>query len=137
MRRDRAAACVALCLLAAPVSAEAVLSLGVGARTLDIPPSAIAEMEISESGGITDVFLRLMPGAAEDLARLTGEAAGRTMTLSVCGVTLMEAVVQERIGSGTVYLAGTTMIRAEAMRALWHGRASCDTLGPEVFEYGQ
>jgi hypothetical protein len=25
-------------------------------------PSAIADMEISESGGITDVFLRLMPG---------------------------------------------------------------------------
>jgi len=49
----------------------------------------------------------------------------------------MEAVVRDRIGSGTVYLAGTTMIRAEAMRALWHGRARCDTLGPEVFENGQ
>lgn len=137
MRRDRAAACVALCLLAAPVSAEAVLSLDVGARTLDIPPSVIAEMEISESGGITDVFLRLMPGAVDDLARLTADAAGRTMTLRVCGAALMEAVVRDRIGSGTVYLAGTTMIRAEAMRALWHGRASCDTLGPEVFENGQ
>ncbi|SRR6056297_91376 len=137
MRRDRAAACVALCLLAAPVSAEAVLSLGVGARTLDIPPSAIAEMDISESGGITDVFLRLMPGASDALAHLTEEAIGRTMTLSVCGAPLIAPVVRERIGSGTVYIAGTTMIRAEAMRALWHGRARCDTLGPEVFENGQ
>jgi len=136
MRRDRAVACLGLCLLAAPVSAEAVVSLGVEGATLDLPPAALAEIEISESGGITDVFLRLMPRAAEDLARLSADA-GRTMTLSVCGATLMEAVVRDRIGSGTVYLAGTTMIRAEAMRALWHGRARCDTLGPEVFENGQ
>jgi hypothetical protein len=137
MRLDRVAACLALCLFAAPVSAEALLSLGVEGGTLDIPPSAIAGMDISESGGITDVFLRVMPGAAEDLARLTGEATGQTMTLSVCGTVLMEAAVHDRIGSGTIYLAGTTMIRAEAMRALWHGRARCDTLGPEVFENGQ
>jgi len=137
MRRDLAAACLGLCLLAAPVSVEAVVSLGVEGATFDIPPAAIAEIEISESGGITDVFLRLMPRAAAELARLTGEAAAQTMTLRVCGATLMKAVVRDRIGSGTVYLAGTTMIRAEAMRALWHGRARCDTLGPEVFENGQ
>jgi hypothetical protein len=49
----------------------------------------------------------------------------------------MEAMVRERIDTGTIYLAGTTMVRAEAMRALWHGRATCDTLDPEVFVHGQ
>jgi hypothetical protein len=57
-----------LLLLAAmwgsPLLADAVLSLGAGDRTLDIAPSGIADMDISESGGITDVFLRLMPGPA-------------------------------------------------------------------------
>jgi hypothetical protein len=57
--------------------------------------------------------------------------------LRVCDTTLMEAMVRERIDTGTIYLAGTTMVRAEAMRALWHGRATCDTLDPEVFVHGQ
>jgi hypothetical protein len=59
------------------------------------------------------------------------------VTLSVCGATPDGAVIRDRIGSGTIYLAGTTMVRAEAMRALWHGRASCDTLDPEVFGHGE
>jgi hypothetical protein len=41
-----------------------------GDRTLDIAPSGIADMDISESGGITDVFLRLMPGPASAFAEL-------------------------------------------------------------------
>lgn len=120
-----------------PATADAVFTLGFGAREVQVPPSGIAAMEISESGGITDVFLRLMPGAAQDLADLTGDAAGQVMALRVCGVTLMQAEAGDRIGTGTVYLAGTTMVRAEAMRALWHGRATCDTLGAEVFGHGQ
>jgi preprotein translocase subunit SecD len=131
------AACLAAMNAAWPVEADTVLSLSVEDVTLDILPASIAEMDISESGDITDVFFRLMPGATEDFARFTGEGIGRTMTLSVCGATLMAPVVRERIDSGTIYLAGTTMVRAEAMRALWHGRASCDTLDPEVFEHGQ
>jgi hypothetical protein len=126
-----------LVLCTGTATAQPLLSLEAGSDRLDIPSSAIAAMEISESGGITDVFLRLMPGASDALAHLTEEAIGRTMTLSVCGAPLFAPVVRERIGSGTIYLPGTTMVRAEAMRALWHGRASCDTLDPEVFEHGQ
>jgi hypothetical protein len=130
-----------LLLLAAmwssPLLADAVLSLGAGDRTLDIAPSGIADMDISESGGITDVFLRLMPGPSVAFAEFTGDAIGRTLVLRVCDTTLMEAIVRERIDTGTIYLAGTTMVRAEAMRALWHGRATCDTLDPEVFVHGQ
>jgi hypothetical protein len=130
-------AALAVAFTTSALSAEPVLSLEAGSDRLDIPPSAISAMEISESGGITDVFLRLMPGASDALADLTEAAIGQTMTLRVCGTPLMAPVVQERIDSGTIYLPGTTMIRAEAMRALWHGRASCDTLQPEVFEHGQ
>jgi hypothetical protein len=78
-----------LLLLAAmwssPLLADAVLSLGAGDRTLDIAPSGIADMDISESGGITDVFLRLMPGRASPSQIFTGDAIGRTLVLRVCG----------------------------------------------------
>ena len=124
-------------LLTAPAAAEPLLTLATEGGTLDIARSGVAEIEISESGGITDVFLRLMPGAVEALADLTGRSIGATMELSVCGAALMAPVGRERIDSGTIYLAGTNAVRAEAIRALWHGRATCDTLGPEVFEHGQ
>lgn len=124
-------------VLTQPLLAETVMSLSAGGQDLQIPASAIAAIEISESGGITDVFFRLMPGATDDLALLTEGAIGQTMVVSVCGATVMAPVVRERIDTGTIYLAGTTMVRAEAMRALWHGRSSCDTLQPEVFENGQ
>ncbi len=50
---------------------------------------------------------------------------------------MLEAAVRDRIGRGAVYFAGTTAVRAGALRALWHGRSGCDTLGPEVFEHGK
>jgi GNAT superfamily N-acetyltransferase len=59
----------AAAMWSSPLLADAVLSLGAGDRTLDIAPSGIADMDISESGGITDVFLRLMPGASGGLRR--------------------------------------------------------------------
>jgi hypothetical protein len=110
---------------------------GAGDRTLDIAPSGIADMDISESGGITDVFLRLMPGRAVAFAELHRRRDRRNPCCASATRRLMEAVVRDRIGTGTIYLAGTTMVRAEAMRALWHGRATCDTLDPEVFVHGQ
>jgi hypothetical protein len=114
-----------------------LLTLSVGQAGMDIPRSAVAAMEISESGGITDIFLRLLPAAAADMAELTGNSIGERMEVRACGSVMMEAVVRDRIGSGTIYLDGTTAVRAEALRALWHGRASCDTLDPEVFEHGK
>jgi hypothetical protein len=124
-------------VLAQPLAGATLLTLRAGDRTLEVAPSGIADMDISESGGITDVFLRLMPRPAEALADLTDDRMGQRLALSVCGEVVMEAEIRGRNDSGTIYLAGTTMVRAEAMRALWHGRASCDTLAPEVFEHGQ
>jgi hypothetical protein len=66
---------------------------------VDIAPSGIADMDISESGGITDVFLRLMPGP-EALRRVHRRAIGRTLVLRVCGTTPDGAMVRERIDSG-------------------------------------
>jgi hypothetical protein len=136
-RRRIAAILLPLMLWAGPGRADAVVTIFAGSEVLEIPPSAIAEMEISESGGITDVFLRLMPGASVDLAGLAAGADEEIVTLRVCRATLLQSVARDRIGSGTIYIAGTTMVRAEAMRALWHGRASCDTLDPEVFGHGE
>lgn len=118
-------------------AAPPLLTLSVGQAERDVPRSGVAAIEASESGGITDVFLRLMPGSADALADLTGDTVGQSLALRVCDTVLMAATVRERIDTGTIYLAGTTMVRAEAIRALWHGRASCDTLAPEVFEHGQ
>lgn len=136
-RRRLPAMLLPLILLAGPVRSDAVLTLVAGPEVLDIPPSAIAEMEISESGGITDVFLRLMPRASVALGDMARASAGETVRLTVCGATVIADVAPDRIGADTIYLAGTTMVRAEAMRALWHGRASCDTLAPEVFGHGK
>jgi preprotein translocase subunit SecD len=123
-------------LLTAPAASETLLTLSTGSKTLEIARSGVADIESSESGGITDVFLRLMPGAAEALGDLTGRSTGGRMELAVCGTVVMAPVIRTRIDSGTIYLAGTTAVRAEAFRALWHGRATCDTLNPEVFGYG-
>lgn len=121
----------------APVVADTILSLSTSRVTLEITAPGIVDMDISESGGTTDMFLRLRPGVAAALADMTAEAIGEVMAVRVCDTILVAPVVQERIDGGTLYLAGTTMVRAEAIRALWQGRARCDTLGPEVFEDGK
>jgi hypothetical protein len=118
-------------------AAAPLLTLSVGQVEVEVRRSAVAAVETSESGGITDFFLRLMPSAAGDLAELTAGSLGEWMQVRVSGAVMLEAAVRDRIGRGTVYLAGTTAVGAGALRTLWHGRAGCDTLGPEVFEHGK
>lgn len=100
-------------------------------------PRDVTALEISESGGITDIFLRLAPEAAGTLAEVTGAAIGAPLTLRACGTVMLEATIEAPIESGTLYIPGTTALRAEAMRALWHGRVHCATVGPEVFGHGK
>ena len=102
-----------------------------------IMPRDVAGIEISESGGITDIFLRLEPEATGVLAAITTAGLGAPLVVRACGTVMLEAVVQAPIDSGTFYIHGTNAARAKAMRALWHGRARCDRLGPEVFEHGK
>lgn len=122
---------------AGPLAADTILSLSTSRVTLEITSPGIVDMEISESGGGTDMFLRLRPGVAAALADMTADAIGEVMAVRVCNTILVAPVVQDRIDGGSLYLAGTTMVRAEAIRALWQGRESCGTLAPEVFADGK
>lgn len=139
-RRCAAGLLLALQVAAGPVSAQdagGFLSLSSEAGRLEIGRTDLMAVETSESGGITDIFLRLMPSASGALADLTARSVGQEMRLELCGAILIRAVVRDEIDSGTLYVAGTSAVRAEALRALWHGRRTCDTLAPEVFEHGQ
>lgn len=108
----------------------------VGGRDLAIFPRDISVLEISESGGITDIFVRLGGDASKTLSMMTEDAVGLPMSLRVCGAVMLAAGVHGPNRSGTVYIRDTTAVRAEALRALWHGRATCDTLDAEVFTDG-
>lgn len=124
-------------LLRQDPSDAAVIRYVVIGREVAILPQDVAALEFSESGGITDIFVRLTPNATQVLADMTELAIGTPMQVKVCGTVLLEAALQAPITSGTIYIANTTMVRAEAMRALWHGRERCDTLAAEVLEHGQ
>lgn len=141
-------ACAALVLTAGAATAQGlpgaaifeppgpVVQLRIGVADLVLWPRDIARIDISESGGITDLFLWLEGGAAKALALATEAAPGAPMVARVCGTVMLETVVDRVTESGTIYLPNTNAIRAEALRALWHGRARCDTVGPEVFSNG-
>jgi hypothetical protein len=116
---------------------DPVLVYELTGEVVAIMPRDVAAIEISESGGITDIFLRLEPEATGALARVTASGIGAPLVVRACGTVMLEAVVQAPIDSGTLYLHGTNALRAEAVRALWHGRLRCDTVGPEVFEHGK
>ena len=115
---------------------DPVLHLSLGAQDLVLWPRDIARIDISESGGITDLFIWLEGGAAKTLSLATGAAQGAPMIARVCGEVIGQGGVQSTTATGTIYLPNTTAQRAEALRALWHGRARCDTVGPEVFSNG-
>lgn len=116
---------------------DPVLRYALAGDEVAVMPRDVAAIEISESGGITDVFVRLAPPATDTMTRLMEASVGQPMTASVCGVLMLETVVEAPLDSGTLYIHGTNALRAEGMRALWHGRARCDTLEAEVFEHGQ
>lgn len=133
--RARAAALASVVLAATlfPAPAETpvtlpqpFLTLSAAGQNLALGPRDIRALEISESGGITDIFLRLEGEATAALADLTAAAVGRRVVLSVCGEALIAPVVQEATDSGTIYIAGVTAQDAEDLRALWHGRVRCE-----------
>ena len=105
-------------------------------REVALQPWDIDAVDLSESGGITDIFIRLSPEAATTLEAMTALAVGTPMIVKICGHVLRDAVVSEANATGALYLPNTTAARGEALRALWQGRARCDTLVPEVFENG-
>lgn len=105
-------------------------------REIAVQPWDIMAVELSESGGITDIFLRLAPEAAGVLATLTGQGHGAGLEVRVCGRVIHRAAVANQNATGTLYLPNTTAARGELVRALWQGRVRCDTVGAEVFTDG-
>ena len=131
-------ACSALFLALFGSSAVAqapLFTLSDGESVVAVSAIDVAEIDISELGGLTDVFVTLMPGAAD---RLVGApfAPGQPLGVEFCGLALSTPPLRPPL-TGHVYIAETSLIRAEALRAVWQGRARCDTLRPEVFEHGQ
>lgn len=116
---------------------QPVLSYDAEGRPVSLYPRDIADIEISESGGVTDMFLRMEPAATGEFARVTGRAVGRAMTVRICGFPMLDAVIQAPVTTGTIYIPDTTAVRAEALRALWHGRRTCAELNPEIFPIAQ
>lgn len=115
---------------------DAVLRYTLIGREVALQPWDIESVDLSESGGITDIFIRLTPEAAATLAAMTDLAQGTPMVVTICGHVLRASEVTEPNATGTLYLPDTTAARGEALRALWHGRARCDTVAPEVFTDG-
>ncbi|WP_416914846.1 MAG: hypothetical protein ACMUJJ_11430 [Roseicyclus sp.] len=56
---------------------DPVVTYTLGEQEIILRPWDIVAVELSESGGITDIFLRLTPEAAETLAATTAQAIGR------------------------------------------------------------
>ena len=119
----------------APTTPDIILRFDRGGARVDVMPTDIAAIEISESGGITDLFLRFSPTLAADLAALTERPDAQDLRLTICdrNVAFVDAPLPNT--RGTVYIAGRTAPEAEALRALWSGRSTCATLSPEIFAH--
>jgi len=129
----------ALCLVSlhtGPSLADtALFTLRYEDQVLPISAADVAEIDLSELGGRTDVFITLMPGAGDILSALSVPAGDR-LEVEFCGITLRTPPVRLPL-TGHVYIEETTFLRGDALRAVWHGRASCDRLAPEVLTNGQ
>lgn len=110
-----------------------MLSVTSGADVHVIAPLGLREIEISSSGGQTDVFLRFFDSAGADLADWTTLAQGSAMIVSICGAPVMTVENLSPMTTGTMYIPNLTFVQADALRGIWHGRDTCATLSPEVF----
>lgn len=119
---------------AAAQGAAPLLVVGDGVREERFGVVDLREMDISEAGGYADIFVTLMPAAGARLAA-AGFATGARLQVTFCGLALATPPLRDR-RSGHLYIANTSVLRAEALRAVWQGRARCDTLAPEVFQDG-
>ncbi len=106
-------------------------------RLIAISPADVFEIEISKSGGITDIFIRLSAPAADQMARWTTLASGSAITVAICGLPVFHNDDVAANTSGTLYIPNLTFVQADALRSVWHGRETCSTLPQEVFSIAQ
>ena len=116
---------------------EPFLLLRSGPEVVAAGPREITDIEISESGGRTDLFIRLGAPAAAALGRATSGPAAEPLGATICGRPVDVVELPLPVTSGTVYIADRTAQEGEAMRALWSGRTRCAALSPEVFSNAQ
>ena len=116
---------------------EPFLVLQSGPGTVVAGPLDIDDIEISESGGRTDLFIRLAPEATARLREVTAPPSPTPLGATICGRPVPIVETPLPVTSGTVYIADRTAQEGEAMRALWSGRIRCAALSPEVFSNAQ
>lgn len=116
-----------------PRDYDPVVSFVLPDTVLSIGPREIAAIEMSESGGITDIFFRFKTTAAMRFDRFLTTAMGEVLEVRVCGYLMQRMPVSEQPVTGSFYLSGTNALRGEAIRALWHGRAQCDDFEETLF----
>ena len=102
-------------------------------RMTAVTPIDVSEIEISSSGDLTDVFIRFFDPAGDELGEWTTLAEGFAMVVAICGYRVMEVESVSPMTTGTLYIPNLTFVQADALRSVWHGRATCSTLPPEVF----
>lgn len=131
MRRLAPLALVALWPLAPATAAPDALIVESAAAQVAIPLFDIADIAVSESGGIAEIFVTVMPGVAARLDALQ-VAPGERLSAMICGLRFESAPMRLPV-TGHIYLVQTTMMRGWALQALWQGIASCESLSPAVF----
>ncbi|MGV6888881.1 hypothetical protein ACTYEO_06495 [Rhodophyticola sp. SM2404] len=116
-----------------PRDYDPVVSFVLPEAALPIGPREITAIEMSESGGITDIFFRFKTTAAMRFDRFLTNATGEVLEVRVCGYLMQRITVPEQPVAGAFYLSGTNALRGEAIRALWHGRAQCNDFEETLF----
>lgn len=91
----------------------------------------IADIAVSESGGIAEIFVTVMPAVAARLDALQ-VAPGERLSAMICGLRFESAPMRLPM-TGHIYLVQTTVMRGWALQELWQGTARCETLSPAVF----
>lgn len=121
----------AFCTLAPAFAETPRLSVASAAGSVALSLFDIADIAVSESGAITEIFVTLMPGTETQLAAL-GPTEGEQLIAHICGLNFQSAPMRLPL-TGHIYLVQTTMMRGWALQALWQGTATCETLSPEIF----
>ena len=131
-RPRRTAWTLAACLCAIPFVAGAQNPLVfVGAdQRLEVSPADVAPVFMH---GRPSVQFQLAQDDARDFQDLTGAMIGKTLTVSLCGKPLLQAVVQERL-DGIGILNMPTAEAAIAVTDVVDGEADCLALEPHFHD---
>ena len=127
-RRDpilRALFLIAVISAVTPAAAEAgdpiVLSITAGSEALHLEPGHIENIDAGWNDFAQQgVTIALTDDAATSLAQFTERHVGEKAAVVVCGETVIEPVIRERISGGLIYIGTSTPEDAETLAdRLW------------------